>query len=148
MRIRAALVLAVAALVVGACGGSEAAGDPRAVPRRCGIPQWKPQNNADLVPRVFLLDGAAAVLKAYGQDGRLNATLVAALNLRDAFQAYQDVLPDEGYRILLKENEVTEADLLVKDEHGVGSVQVIRSKCEEATLVILNIGIEQKGKKS
>ncbi len=133
-RVAAALLIAVA---VAAC--DDDGGPPRAgIPRSCGLPTVDPGVKADLVPEGFLLEDAE-VTKVERTKERLTAAINNPHSVNESFTLYKEEVEDLGYDLVGQDNEGFEAELYLRKGKELGAVQIRSSRCEDATIVFVNL---------
>lgn len=127
----------IALLLLSACGNDAGGSEPRSF-QACGLPTPQPDAKPSVIPEGFVPAGSEVTR---GQKER--GGFLAAINLRagvtDAFEMYQDILKEEGYQITGLDNEGFEAEVFFKKDDKLGAIQIRTSRCEDATIVFIQL---------
>lgn len=131
------VLLLSAAVVTGACGGS----DP-AESRRCDLP--KPVEDLSLLPRDVPLDEWAVVDQIEVRSGFLAARGVTETKIVELYPVIARAIVDEDYTILSGDNEGFEAEIFFKRGRGTtGNYFLREGPCEGQVTIRLLYGSDR-----
>ena len=139
---RAGSVVFVLLLSAVSCSDDGQEGRSRAQPDGggCGLPAVEDSARVELVPDEFLLEEPAVeVAQTYRRRQRFVATLNVMGSVQDSFTAYKASLAESRFDLLQEDNEGFEAELYLQRGPDFGVIQIRSSKCDDQSLVILNL---------
>ena len=132
------------ALSIAACGDDEkisrAAPRPSAQTSSCGLARIEPHADPSVVPGAFLLDEPKVeVAQTFDRRQRVVATLNVKGSVQETFRAYKATIPDSPFELLQIDNEGFEAEIYLQQGNDFAVIQIRASRCDDASLVILNL---------
>ena len=138
---RSLVALALVAFL--SCSGDEGTGNGGNVSKRfppeCGLPSPQPSQDPERVPAGFLLDGEAEIITAQESGGGFIASFNVPYSVKEGFDRMKDAARAMGFEIVQEDFEGFEAEVYVKKGHRLGVIQVRTSRCNEASLALINI---------
>ena len=109
-----------------------------AFPASCGLLTPEPRTDAGSVPEPFLLEGTELV-RALETKERLSFALNNPRSVVDSFEAFKKAAMEAGFNVVGEDNEIFEAEIYLKRGTEVGSIQIRMSRCEDVTVVFVDI---------
>ncbi len=138
---RSALVAVAALTALAGCAGGNGNSGAKlgAFPPECGLPSPQPDQQVERVPEGFLLDGEVEIITAQESGGGFIASFSVPYPVPEAFDRFKGAARDMGYDVVQEDFEGFEAEVYVKKGNELGVVQVRTSRCNEASLALINI---------
>ena len=138
---RGLIALALVATLA-ACSGDEpkdGGNVSERFPPECGLPTPQPNQDAGRVPAGFLLDGEAEIITAQESGGGFIASFNVPYSVEEGFDRMKEAASAMGFEVVQEDFEGFEAEVYVKKGNKLGVVQVRTSRCNEASLALINI---------
>lgn len=139
------LAALLSALVVATAACSDDAREhsgPRAIPTGCGLPSPEDSVDESDVPAEWLTEGAK-LTSASREKGRLVFGLNLPYSVVEVLRRYRAIVSRLGFTVVNVDNEIFEAEVFFERGRRVGTVQIRRSTCKNASVAfvsVVNIG--------
>ena len=90
------------------------------------------------MPEPFLLEGIQLV-RVHATKQRLSVALNSPRSVTRNFGLSKTAAEEAGFEIVGEDNEIFEAEIYLQRGDELGSIQIRKSLCPEATVVFINI---------
>ncbi|MGH2694440.1 MAG: hypothetical protein ACRDJJ_06425 [Actinomycetota bacterium] len=138
-----AAVLAALVVATAACSDDDRErSGPRAIPTGCGLPTPEASLDEADVPAGWLTEGAE-LTSASREKGRLDFGLNLPYTVVEVLRRYREIVLGLGFTVVNVDNEIFEAEVFFERARRVGTIQIRRSTCKNASVAfvsVVNIG--------
>lgn len=121
------------------CSGPDGAPkpNPTKLSGTCGLPTPEPDRKEEIVPELFVPEGAE-ISNAQAERGGFVTAINVWMGVTEAQEYYEKAVKGAGYEIIQTDNEGFEAEIYLRKKGHLAAIQIRTSTCDDRSIVFVN----------